>query len=151
MFQTPPPKRVRISQLSQALTQVHTVTRTYAVVDLTVYPPQEEVVSVVDEVTPPTWNCYCLRKNHDNRYPDKYLRAKRGLSMTEANPRRWFYACSKPRCVWIYLFPSNFSHFLLPSKSMFMYIILKYRLWTGATSSNRVMNKRLLSNQVIIF
>jgi hypothetical protein len=100
MVVTPPAKRQRVSELSQALTQVtqvNTVTRTYTVVDLTVDPPQEEVVSVVDEVTPRIWNYYYLRKNHDSRYPDKYLRAKRGLSMTTANPRRWFYSCSKPR------------------------------------------------------
>jgi hypothetical protein len=112
MFQTPPPLRVRISQLSQALTQVHTATRTYAVVDLTVDPPQEEVVSVVDEVTPPTWNCYCLRKNHDNRYPDKYLRAKRGVSMTETNPRRSTHAPSQDGYEYIYfpqIFPISFS------------------------------------------
>jgi hypothetical protein len=108
MFQTPPSKRIRVSELSQALTQIHTVTRTYAVVDLTVDPPQEKVVSVVDEVTPRILNCYCLRKNHDDRYPDKYLRAKRGLSMTEANPRRWYYACSKPRWVRTSIFPNIF-------------------------------------------
>jgi hypothetical protein len=90
MFQTPPSKRICVSELSQALTQVHTVTRTYAAVDLTVDPPQEKVVSVVDEVTPRILNCYCLRKNHDDRYPDKYLRAKLGLSMTEANHKPAF-------------------------------------------------------------
>jgi hypothetical protein len=106
------------TELSQALTQVHNVTRTYTVVNLTLDPLREEMVSVVDEVTPPIRNCYCLQKHHDDRYPDKYLRAKRGLSMTEANPRRWFYSCSKPR--WVLTSIPLFFHFLFPSNNKFV-------------------------------
>jgi hypothetical protein len=70
MFQIPPPKRIRVTELSQALTQVHNVTRTYTVVNLTLDPLREEMVLVVDDVIPPIRNCSCLRKNHDDRNPD---------------------------------------------------------------------------------
>jgi hypothetical protein len=78
------------------------------------------MVSVVDDVTPPIRNCYYLRKNHDDRNPDKYLRAKRGLSMAEANPSGGStHAPSQDG--YEHLFPPIF-HFLFPSNNKFVYV-----------------------------